>query len=526
MTAPIPPFSQPIAPKATAEDVVRLLMREDFKVFMSCVMGEDGLPLAVDEHHQRWCDLITELRRLVLLAPRDHSKSTTVLVYILWQFFRHATDPLTGQPRATPAGTFSVLLMSATRPQSGVLMERLRNLLACNPWIDAMPAGDRRRSSAVRSSDTHVRLGSGAELRIRPFRSATRGLHPDMLILDDVLTDENCGSELQRQRNWNYFIQTLLPMHPARFIVVGTAMHQTDLLHRLKPARGKPIHGFAWRKFRAINEEKATALWPERHPYAELIQIRDDEPAMFSREYMNDPRDDMASYFPRELTQAAIDAGASNTLLPMYQKQAHEFVVLGVDIGISGRAGADYSVAIVMVLDRYTRQRRVIATRRFKGLDLQQQIELYVDLAIRYGVDVGFIEDNVTQAWLVKELQKREGGHVFYGHTTDRTRSRFDADGIPILAYALLHGRWIVPSGDEASREFARIWQAELGAFGWRNGRIEGVGEHDDTVIASWLAELAARRIDRFLDESHEPELYFMEDLFPDWEPVKIGPEY
>jgi hypothetical protein len=210
----------------------------------------------------------------------------------------------------------------------------------------------------------------------------------------------------------------------------------------------------------------------------------------------------------------------------MYQKPAHELVVLGVDVGFSGRAGADYTVAMVMTVDRNTRQRRLIAARRHRGLDLQEQIELFLDLAIRYDVNVAFIEDNGAQRWLVRELQKRPGGHVFYGHTTDRTRSRFDADGIPILAYALLHGRWVVPSGDEESREFARIWQAELGAFGWRNGRIEGVGEHDDTVIASWLAELAARMVDRFLDESQGPEIFFMEDLFPGWKPVKIGPDY
>ena len=76
--------------------------------------------------------MITKYPRLVLLAPRDHSKTTVGLVDVLWEFYRHATDPATGRPRTHPAGRFVVLLFSATAKQASVLMARFQELLAAN----------------------------------------------------------------------------------------------------------------------------------------------------------------------------------------------------------------------------------------------------------------------------------------------------------------------------------------------------------------------------------------------------------
>ena len=66
-------------------------------------------------------------------------------------------------------------------------------------------------------------------------------------------------------------------------------------------------------------------------------------------------------------------------------------------------------------------------------------------------------------------------------------------------------------------------WQAELAAFGWRDGRVEGVGEHDDVVVASWYVELAVRAVVRWLATEPE-EIVTMEDL--GIERVRIGPDF
>jgi hypothetical protein len=397
-------------------------------------------------------------------------------------------------------------------------------LTLANAWLFAASPTD-FTGWIDRLSSTQLRLASGAELLTRSFRTSTRGLHPDLLLLDDVLNDENSGSAYQRERSWEYFVHTLLPMHPDRFVIVGTALHQADLLHRLRPRNGHLVHGFEWRRFRAITED-GRALWPDRHSFEELANLRDLEPTMFAREYQNEPRDDRSTFFPYALTQQAIVAGSRLTLLPFYQKRPSEMVVMGADLARSERIGADYTVAVVVAYDIGTYERRVIAIERLRGLDFEAQIALFTDLAVNYSVDLALIENNGFQAWLVDELRKRPGGHVFFGDATGRGKMRVDLDGIPLLKAALLQGRWIMPSGDEESLAMARIWQAELGAFGWRDGRVEGVGEHDDVVIACWFVERAIAAIERVRTREPEWELVPIEEVLPGFQRVKIGPDY
>jgi hypothetical protein len=100
-------------------------------------------------------------------------------------------------------------------------------------------------------------------------------------------------------------------MSPGRIVVIGTAVHQTDLLHKLREGLGigpDPDHtalGFHWGLYRALDEATGEALWPEIHSAAELLALRKADPLMFSREYQNDPRDDAASMFPRRCPTSA-----------------------------------------------------------------------------------------------------------------------------------------------------------------------------------------------------------------------------
>jgi len=503
------------------------MMYDDLAVFMSQLVDLDGRPLQVAAHHRVWCTNIMENPRLALLGPRDHSKSTTALVSILWHFFRHAIDPTTGLPRSPNAGNYLAVLFSATEDQARVLLARFRDLMAANDWIfPEVAAAGSRLARPLAASDSQIRLSSGAELLIRAYGTAVRGLHPNLLVLDDVLSDQNSGTEAQRTKTWKFFGSTILPMHPERILVVGTAIHAADLLQRLKPSSAVPggrVHDFVWKRYRAIDDKTETALWPERHSFEELLRVRDMDPTVFSREYMHDPQDDLSTYFPRDLTQLALHAGASLTMLPFYLPEPHEWIVLGADLARSERMGADYTVAIVAAFNPSTGERRILTIRRERGLDFEAQIALFTDLAISYGVHLAKIEDNGFQAWLLDELRKRPGGDVFFGHTTGRGKWSLDAQGIPILKLALVGRTWVMPSGDATSRTLARIWQAELGAIGWRDGRVVNSGEHDDTLIASWLLEAAVQAILR-----HVPvdpyEIVWMEDL--GIERVKIGEPY
>ena len=518
-------------PSMTIPELDRSLLVRSFAYFFSRLRDVAGEPFAVPWHLELWCWLMAHHPRLALLAPRDHGKSTLGLAYILWRFYRHAHDPETGVVLTASIGTFSAVLMSATRDQARVLMDRFRDLLLANDHLFPPPAanlsGTRNRNSA-----THVRWGN-AELMSRAFRTSTRGLHPDLIVMDDVLSDSNSGSQRQRNATWRHFAGTILPMHPGELILIGTAYHYGDLLHRLEPriedrapgddgsTSDNRVFGFEWFRFAALDEDTQTTLWPERHPYAELEPLRREEPSVFSREYQNDPRDDSASMFPYELTRLALDD--SLTFVPTYRKAAGEIIVLGADLAISEAAGADFTAVLVVAYEPTTGHRRVLHAVRRKGLSLTEQIDLFADLCVRYNVELGVVEQNGFAAWLLEALRDRpETRGRFLGENTGQEKTDFRV-GVPGLKMAFLERRWTMPSGDPESHTFAGWWQAELSAFGWNDGRLEGLGEHDDIVMATWYVERAIRVAD-ILMSPPQYEYGDGEDL--GIERVRISPDY
>ncbi len=318
-------------------------------------------------------------------------------------------------------------------------------------------------------------------------------------------------------------------MHPRQMLIVGTPLHQDNLLCRLAPhdvaEATRPVRtlGSVWRHYRALNEATGAAFWPARHSAAELVALRDADPVIFSREYQGEPLDELASLFPYALTQRALDAGSRQGFLPAYHKREDEMVLLGVDFAVSPAARADETVVIVIAYDHANGLRRVLTACRRKGLTLHEQVEMLADLCRRFEVDVGFVEQNAFQAWALPELARHPDTRGrFLGHTTTAIGKADLAEGIPGLALALQAGLWVMPSGDPASLAFARLWQSELAAFGWHEGKLHGVGEHDDAVMASWLVERAVRYVAPFFAQRPTGEWVRLSDEIG-FEPRRIG---
>jgi hypothetical protein len=52
------------------------------------------------------------------------------------------------------------------------------------------------------------------------------------------------------------------------------------------------------------------------------------------------------------------------------------------------------------------------------------------------------------------------------------------------------------PRGDAYSRNMTDLMIAEFGSVAFTDkGKLEGVGEHDDTVMSTWLADLARKHL-------------------------------
>ena len=367
-------------------------------LFMNSLRDEQGRALMVELHQREWLRLFRSHERLTLLAPRDHGKSTCVAAYLLWHAWRLNRHPDTGRLLdGQPEGSFEAVMWSATLDQAIHLYERIRALMLANEWLflDILPDGGRTTRVAARDawSRKRTRLRNGFEFSVRAFRTSTRGLHPDLIILDDVLSDANSLSSFQRNQTWRHFAGTILPMNPKQLIVVGTAFHHDDLLHRLRPkprpeATAQDHSTWAWQKYRALDAAEGVALWPARHPVEELLRRREFDPVAFAREFQNDPTDEASSLFPFSQTERMLDPtatfGRSDRTL-----RDNEVVVLGYDVAASGGAGADFCSLTVLAVDLQTLHRRFLWGYRAKGLAFDEQVDLLRTTYRTYGVRVG-----------------------------------------------------------------------------------------------------------------------------------------
>jgi len=69
--------------------------------------------------------------------------------------------------------------------------------------------------------------------------------------------------------------------------------------------------------------------------------------------------------------------------------------------------------------------------------------------------------------------------------------------GVPALRMLLENGKFRIAWAEE-TRELVSLWIGEMTSFSWAQGKLQGVGAHDDTVMALWMADRAAAIGDAF----------------------------
>jgi hypothetical protein len=208
------------------------------------VFAERKLGYVNEPFHWEWYEL-THLPRTAVCAPREHAKSE---VFSIVTTAHHAIY----RP-----GSWQYLF-SATMDQSVDLLERCLSAIAqTEPWLLDNPPRLQRRD---------VVLGNWSRITVASVGKAIRGVHPDRIVGDDVLKDENTTNNLARARLHAWWFGTVGPMAhpgsrrpmrwgrlaprgtipvilhpPTKINLVGTPFHQLDLLMQM---RENPIYTF------------------------------------------------------------------------------------------------------------------------------------------------------------------------------------------------------------------------------------------------------------------------------------------
>lgn len=208
------------------------------------VFAERRLGFHNELFHWEWYEL-TQLRRLAVVAPREHAKSE---VFSVNTTCHHAIY----RP-----GSWQYIF-SNTLEQAKLLMERVVGAVAT-----AEPA---LLDSPPRMHATDVVFSNWSRVSVASVGKSIRGVHPDRIVGDDVLKEENTGTNAARQKLHAWWFGTVGPMAhpgatrpmrwgrlaprgrppilyhpPTKITLVGTPFHQLDLLMQMS---NNPIYTY------------------------------------------------------------------------------------------------------------------------------------------------------------------------------------------------------------------------------------------------------------------------------------------
>ena len=162
--------------------------------------------------------------------------------------------------------------------------------------------------------------------------NATTGMHPDVIIMDDLVSERNVGTDTQIMKVNDHYKLSLSLLEPDGLqVVIGTRYHMADLYGELIE---RDMFDTIIRP--AINEE-GKVYFPARFSRERLDDLRKEQSSyIFSCQYMLSPIDDSEATFKREHMKYW-------DKLPEF---AHKYMT--IDLAISQKETADYTVLMVI----------------------------------------------------------------------------------------------------------------------------------------------------------------------------------
>jgi len=239
----------------------------------------------IGEFNRELISLI-DLKRVGIAAPRSFAKSTYFsLFYALFVTLEYPVK---------------VLLMSATGSLAEHWLMMIKTELETNRTLNDF-YGDQVTGSKKWTTE-EIHLANGSVIQAKGFGKQTRGFRPNIIIGDDLETNEMVVSVEQRKKFdhdlWTDVAGMLL--EDSQFIIIGTILHpESALAEMMQYGR----HGWETRFYQAIQKD-GTPLWEDQWSLEQLYdkkkEIGDYE---FAQEYMNDPVPDDLRVFKKDSIQ-------------------------------------------------------------------------------------------------------------------------------------------------------------------------------------------------------------------------------
>lgn len=193
------------------------------------VWGEVKRGFTNADLHWEWSNLAMSKSRLAVVAPREHAKSETFTV-----------NQVTWRCAYTPG--LQAYVFAQTGEQAGKLKARIDQAM----WETHPDLIENH----VSTNSSHTTFANWSSVTVAGAGKAVRGIHPDLIVGDDVLEEGNCLTHHQRKRIERWWFGTIggmshpgtwrtlgrddsaqkVWMEPTRVHLVGTPFHAADLL--------------------------------------------------------------------------------------------------------------------------------------------------------------------------------------------------------------------------------------------------------------------------------------------------------
>lgn len=451
--------------------------RADPNAFMEFVLKDEmtGKPIQQAPVHEAWQNLVTREKRLLIWSSIESGKTSQLSIgRTLWEIGKDPTKRIGIVSNTHEQAQKIVRAIARYIEQSEELKLVFPELQKSDPWTSSQLTVVRpvvSKDPSIQATGIHGNI-TGARL--------------DLLVMDDMLDYENTRTPGLRQELWDWYHATLAGRltSNARVLVVGTAYHPEDFLHKLAKA---PV----WRALRypVLDPETGIPRWPERWPMARIEAKRAElGPLEFARQLLCQARDDGEARFKREWIDVALKRGMGREMRPFIEANPTTIplsgrgrVFTGVDLAVQKHSAADKTVLFtILVHPNADREVLWIESGRLSGPDIIQKI---VDVHRRFG-GIFIIENNAAQDFLL-QFTRATTAIPIRPFTTGRNKANPEF-GVESLAAEMENGKWIIPNKDGRMHPEVSEWIQEMLYYDPR-------GHTGDRLMASWFAREGAR---------------------------------
>lgn len=444
--------------------------REDVNAFIEYVFEvEQG------QIHREWHSLIDDpsSTRTVIIAPRNHGKTTQISGRCLWEVGR---NPELRVKYVMGADDMAKKVVD----NIGDIIEYSKKVQRVFP--DLKPGNKKSWTKSQLYVSRSKRMPDPTFEAASVLSAGVSG-RSDLLIFDDIVTPRNAilNPSLQKHVKYQYsnaWIPTLEDFAP--ILYVATPWTDTDKTAEIIKADG-------WKKWYRPAIVDGKPIWPEKWTIEALNEKkREVGDRAFEQQYMLKVATAGEKVFERNGIESCLDADlylgeGLDDSWPRY---------IGVDLARTS-GGGNYTVLFKIAVDEQKRRWVVDIVRvRIRAADIAENIInfYYAESERNIYPKVVMVENNAFQQIVVEQLVELDASIPVQGHYTGSKKHDLDM-GVPSLATQIDNRGWVIPYAGDHSDVFHECpvcaWIDEMIAY--------PVGEHNDTVMAMWFADAAAK---------------------------------